>query len=142
MRKGQGATEYLIILAVVVVIALILIGVLGGIPGIGGNAGSQTSSAYWASQEVGISSQALSANTGATDKVVLKNNAKNAVTVNDIVINGVDLAAGETVGPGQTREYTGGVANCTAGQAYSYKTWIVYTDSVTGGTFNVTGENL
>lgn len=33
MAKGQTATEYLIILAVVIIIALIVIGVMGGLPG-------------------------------------------------------------------------------------------------------------
>jgi len=35
-KKGQGATEYLIILAVVIIITLIVVGVMGGLPGIGG----------------------------------------------------------------------------------------------------------
>jgi hypothetical protein len=34
MKKGQTATEYLIIFAVVIIISLIVVGVMGGIPGI------------------------------------------------------------------------------------------------------------
>lgn len=34
MKRGQTATEYLIILAVVIIIALIVVGVMGQIPGI------------------------------------------------------------------------------------------------------------
>ena len=40
MKQAQGATEYLIILAVVIIIALIVVGVMGGIPGIGPVRGS------------------------------------------------------------------------------------------------------
>lgn len=36
MDKGQGATEYLIILVVIIIICFIIIGLMGGIPGIGG----------------------------------------------------------------------------------------------------------
>ena len=45
-KKGQGATEYLIILAIVIIIALIVIGVIGGIPSIGISASSRASSTY------------------------------------------------------------------------------------------------
>lgn len=34
--RGQGATEYLVILAVVLIIALIIVAVMGGIPGVNG----------------------------------------------------------------------------------------------------------
>ncbi|HLD19094.1 MAG TPA: hypothetical protein VJB90_03730, partial [Candidatus Nanoarchaeia archaeon] len=85
MRKAQGATEYLIILAVVVVIALILISVLGGIPGIGGGAGSRTSDAYWANQDIAIVSKAISAS--GADTVVVKNNLKNSITLNTFSVN-------------------------------------------------------
>ena len=39
--RGQGTTEYLIILAVVIVIALVVVGVLGFVPGIGGSTTEQ-----------------------------------------------------------------------------------------------------
>lgn len=49
MKKGQTATEYLIILAVVIIIALIVVGVMGGIPGLGNdpNAPKQSDVAKW-----------------------------------------------------------------------------------------------
>ena len=48
-RKGQGTTEYLIILAVIIVIALVVVGVMGWVPGLSGGITEQQSRAYWQS---------------------------------------------------------------------------------------------
>jgi len=45
--KGQGATEYLVLLAVVLVIALVAIALLGFFPGMAGDAQETQSKAYW-----------------------------------------------------------------------------------------------
>ncbi len=45
--KGQGSTEYLVILAVVLVVALIVIGLLGQFTGFGSAGLEQQSKAYW-----------------------------------------------------------------------------------------------
>ena len=45
--KGQGSTEYLVILAVVLVVALIVIGLLGGFAGFGVSGTESQSQAYW-----------------------------------------------------------------------------------------------
>ena len=45
--KGQGSTEYLVILAVVLVVALIVIGLLGGFAGFGTSGAESQSTAYW-----------------------------------------------------------------------------------------------
>jgi len=47
--KGQGTTEYLIILAVIIVIALVVVGVMGWFPGLGTGITEQQSRAYWQS---------------------------------------------------------------------------------------------
>ncbi len=81
MRKGQTATEYLIILAVVIVIALIVVGVLGGIPGIGSSGQSKASAAYWATLDpISVSSFSNSVANGVT--VVLRNNGKKCLYSN------------------------------------------------------------
>lgn len=46
--RGQGTTEYLIILAVIIVIALVVVGIMGWVPGLGGGISEQQSKAYWA----------------------------------------------------------------------------------------------
>jgi len=130
MRKAQGATEYLIILAVVVVIALILISVLGGIPGIGGGAGSRTSDAYWANQDIAIVSKAISA--AGADTIIVKNNLKNSITLTTLSVNGVAVDSDNVLSAGQEATLSGAIAACTAGQGYSYTVVITYTDSATG----------
>ena len=137
-KKAQGATEYLIVLAIVIIIALIVVGVMGGIPGIGGGASGRSNAAYWSSQDLAFTSYAVSAS--GTDTVVVKNNLRNTVTVTNLVVNGVNLAASESLAAGASRTYTGAVAACTAAQAYSYPAYVTYTDSVTSASFNLTGN--
>ena len=45
--KGQGATEYLVLLAVVLIIALVSIALLGFFPGLAGDARVTQSQSYW-----------------------------------------------------------------------------------------------
>jgi hypothetical protein len=47
MMKGQGATEYLVLLAVVLIIALVSIALLGFFPGLAGDARKTQSDSYW-----------------------------------------------------------------------------------------------
>ena len=111
---------------------------MGGIPGIGGASTSRASANYWESQGVGITDYAVSAS--GTDTIIIKNNQRNAVTLIDLVVNGVDLASNETIGVGGSRTYTGSIAACTADQGYAYDTNIYFQDSKTSANFNVTGD--
>ena len=139
LKKSQTATEYLIILAVVIIIALIVVGVLGGIPGIGKGATSRASIAYWKSADIAITDFAISSS--GTDTIIIKNNQRNSVTVNDLMVNSIDLASGETLSPGASRTYTGNIASCSAGVSFSYTVSVNYQDSVTSGSYNFTGDN-
>ncbi|MFT4312078.1 MAG: class III signal peptide-containing protein, partial [Candidatus Woesearchaeota archaeon] len=53
-KKGQTATEYLVITAVVIIIAVIVISSLGGIPSIGGGVSEQAARAELASMDIGV----------------------------------------------------------------------------------------
>ncbi|MCC7570082.1 hypothetical protein KO465_01910 [Candidatus Micrarchaeota archaeon] len=46
--KGQGATEYLVLLGVVLIVALVAIALLGFFPGLSSDAKETQSRAYWA----------------------------------------------------------------------------------------------
>jgi len=46
-KKGQGATEYLVLLAVVLIVAMVAIALLGFFPGLAGDAKMAQSDAYW-----------------------------------------------------------------------------------------------
>jgi len=47
--RGQGATEYLVLLAVVLIVALVSVALLGFFPGMAGDAQATQSKTYWAS---------------------------------------------------------------------------------------------
>ena len=49
-KKGQGATEYLVLLAVVLIIALVSIALLGFFPGLATDAKLTQSTSYWRSE--------------------------------------------------------------------------------------------
>src|SRR3989344_1563837 len=127
VKKGQTATEYLIILAVVIVISLVVVGVLGGIPGIGASAAARSSAAYWKTQDVAITDYAVS--------------ASGADTIIDAVVNSIDLeSSSSTLGPGASKTYTGSIDACTAGQPFRYSVSLSYQDGVTEATYNITGD--
>src|SRR3989338_6418050 len=137
-RKGHGATEYLIILAIVIIIALIVAGVLGFIPGLGGTASSRTSETFWSARDVALIDPVFSA--GGNDRVTVKNNRVNAVTLTTVSIDGQNFAAGQTVGAGGSVTLSGAFIACTAGQTVSYAVSIAYTDTTTSGAYTDTGS--
>jgi hypothetical protein len=47
MKKGQGASEYLVLLAVVLIVSLVAIALLGGFADVGGGAMESESKQYW-----------------------------------------------------------------------------------------------
>ena len=139
MKKGQTATEYLIILAVVIVISLVVVGVLGGIPGIGASAAARSSAAYWKAQDVAINDYAVSAS--GADTIIVKNNLRNTIAINDVLVNNVDLESdSSTLGPGASKTYIGSIDACTAGQPFRYTVSFSYQDSVTSAAYNSTGD--
>jgi hypothetical protein len=137
--KGQTATEYLIILAVVIIIALIVVGVMGGIPGIGSGAKSQASSAYWRTAEIAITSSSVNP---AGTTLNLRNNNPNTVRINSMTLGGNVLttvpALPITMTAGQTQQLISTNQTCASG-AFSYPVSISYTVTDTGATYVFTG---
>ena len=151
MKKGQTATEYLIILAVVIVIALIVVGVLGGIPGIGQSGQSKASAAYWATLDpIAVSSFSNSAVDGTT--VVLRNNGKTPVTILDFRLGTATVDPASVYGT-DTSLSIGAEAKletlfinvpaaiqcANAGDMFTYDVEIEYTDQTTGATYTFVG---
>lgn len=139
-RKGQGATEYLIILAVVIIIALIVVGVLGGIPGIGKSSSKQASQAYWGSTDIAIPDYYLSAGTDVLT-LNLRNNLDTSIRVQNIsVASTVNGSSTFTLVPGAT-QYTSVAKQCTTvGDPFSFTPVIIqYTDLSTGANYTFTG---
>ncbi|MFW6013758.1 MAG: hypothetical protein ACOCZ6_04495 [Nanoarchaeota archaeon] len=135
-KRGQTATEYLIILAVVIVIALVVVVALGQFPGL---TEDRTDEAYWQMQDIGISSYAFAADEGV---LVLENNMGSAVTVENVTIDEdkteTDLDLSLTVGATGEVDLTG-LDECEQGEAYSYPVEIEYADEATGATYTMDG---
>ncbi len=140
-KKGQGATEYLIILAIVIIIALIVVGAMGGIPGIGTGARSRASTSFWQTADVAIPSYAV---TASDDNMVLdvRNNMRNSVSSLTVTIDGDSATCNQaSLSAGQTTNCTiTDVTTCDAGDAYSFDVSITYTDDETSASYTYTGE--
>jgi len=122
--KGQGATEYLVLLAVVLMIALVSIALLGFFPGLAGDAKKTQSDSYWKSaRPFGIIEHKQS-----TTVLVMQfqNNDPDLRTITNITAStgsnttSVALNAGEKKVIGMT------AVSCTTGAAYEYGINITY----------------
>ena len=90
IKKGQTATEYLIILAVVIVIALVVASLLGGFPGIGANVGANANKGYWATTDIAVSGMSVSPNGSGILKI------RNQLPEN-IKITSIETFSGPTI---------------------------------------------
>jgi hypothetical protein len=141
-KKGQAATEYLIILAVVVIIALIVVGVLGGFQGLSGGITRQQSEAYWSSiADVGVlPNYKISP---AIAELTIRNNRPFPIKVSSVLIDntGAISPAGITIPPGLTANVNVSGHTCIIQEQYSYNIQIIYVDPSTGRTFTFRGQN-
>jgi len=131
-NKGQGTTEYLVILAVIIVIALIVVGVMSWMPGLGTGITEQQSRAYWKSTApVAVVDWKFS--TTASDAVfAVRNMSTDKITITDIVVDGVSLSIDSTgLAAGETRTISGSRACTGAGTTYQYDVNVEY--DVNGG---------
>lgn len=145
--KGQTATEYLIILAVVIIIALIVVAVLGGIPGIGKGAANKASAAYWKSGSTGISIPQYVAFTATDDlNISIQNNLMNTISLTTVRVGGGTLTCAQTsLASGQTTVCSDGTgAGATvcgvSGDAFSLSVSITYIDKEVDATYTFTGD--
>lgn len=140
-NRGQGTTEYLIILAVIIIIALVVAGVMGWFPGLGGAITEQQSKAYWqGTSPIAVTDWQIGGSSGTT-KFTLKNVGTDSLVVNSIKVgnqthtptNNVTINAGET----KVIDANGDIY-CSAGQnTYQYDMIIDY--NVVGG---ISGKKL
>ncbi len=136
-KKGQTATEYLIILAVVIVVALIVVGVMGGIPGIGQGVGTKASAAYWKSTDVAVDSYSVSDSSGDVTLIV-RNNMASSIDITNFTLGTDELTGFGILTPGQTATLTG--AGFTCDGSFSYDVAITYVDQATSAEYTLTGD--
>jgi hypothetical protein len=121
MHRGQGATEYLVLLAVVLIIALVSVALLGFFPGMASDSQVAQSQAYWSGTarpfqaiEASPSVESVCGFASASGyTLVLQNTEADALTVTGISIDnssGFCVAGGAAnapvvVGPGERRTF-------------------------------------
>lgn len=119
MNRGQGTTEYLIILAIVIVIALVVVGVLGGFPRIGSSIGEGQSKTYWSSvQPLALIEWKVGA-TG-TSSLVFQNQTSSSITLNSVLWDTNSITVSQAIGPGGKYTVSSSSVRCSpAGQPFS-----------------------
>lgn len=144
-RKAQGATEYIIILAVVIIIALLVIAAMKAIPSIGKSGASRSSAAFWETADIGFISYAMDSS-GII--INIRNNLKSTITITRITLDeGTDdeesLATSpslpETLTAGEVKTLTSDDVTCSAGNRYSHEVEVKYTDEETNAGYTFTG---
>ncbi|VVB58686.1 Uncharacterised protein [Candidatus Anstonella stagnisolia] len=130
--RGQGATEYLVLLAVVLIIALVAISLLGFFPGLALDAKKTQSDPYWkAALPFGILEHSYSGSTGNLT-VVLQNNGGDRLTIINITIGTVTFNVSTAnysgvFSGGEKKVYIiGGMGTCNAGSSYEFPVNISY----------------
>jgi hypothetical protein len=136
-RKGQGTTEYLIILAVIIVIALVVAGVMGWFPALGAGITESQSKTYWRSTTPLSLDDWTVTTSGA--QFVVRNNTTDTITLTDITMEGSALGLSDTniAAGGTTTTALDNTVTCVSGQTYSYDIIISY-DVVDG----ISGKSL
>lgn len=138
-RKGQGATEYLVLLAVVLIIALVSIALLGFFPGLAIDARITQSNLYWRGEArpFAITDYSFSSTSGNGTLILQNNDAAGAIRIDNVSIATCSgIASTYTVASGDTRTLTVTgcpSANLVAGSVYDYNVSINYTTNSGNG---------
>ena len=146
--RGQGATEYLVLLAVVLIVALVSVALLGFFPGMASDARIAQSSAYWKSVKP-FSIQEHTCTGTVCTLVIHSKEASGQYTVTSLNVGGCTANATQTTfSPGETKIMT--IGTCTSGisgQIYDVGVNFTYStpnNAITGvkqyGTKNIIGK--
>jgi hypothetical protein len=145
-RKGQGATEYLVLLAVVLIVAMVAIALLGFFPGLAGDAKIAQSDAYWRGTARPFSILEHSF-TGTTLRLIIQNTEADQRRVTNISVGSTQYAttvpSSYVPGTGSAFYSAGEKHNetitmttaCTAGNTYELYVNFTYSNadgSITG----------
>ena len=131
--RGQGATEYLVLLAAVLIIALVSLALLGFFPGMAGDAKISQSAAYWRSEAKPFSILEHSYSGTTLTLVVQLKEATGSFKMTNISVadstNSSIPAGGKTFNAGETKTvYVYGIAtDLVAGDMYEFPVNMTYT---------------
>jgi len=130
-KRGQGATEYLVILGAVLLVALVIVSLLGWFPSLGGATKEQQSKSYWSgaspfaitTYKVSTGAITFSVSNRLADKLLLTN-----ISVQDGFGTDVSIAApnqyfnaGEEIVLANTTALGNPCAGKVAGTAFEFK---------------------
>jgi hypothetical protein len=142
-RKGQGTTEYLIILAVIIVIALVVVGVMGWVPGLSGGITEQQSRAYWQSTSpFSIIEYKFS---GTTAELEIQNISANKLTLTSLQFDGEGtLGSSISFNAGERKLVTvTGLSNCgNAGTGFDKNVTFTYNSKKVSGLVQIGDKGL
>jgi len=119
MMRAQGATEYLVLLAVVLIVALVSVALLGFFPGMASDAQETQSKMYWSSASpisiVEVAARHLHNTAGSpevnhtTIYLRIKNNGPYQISITKILAGGNSISSVYTGGWGPTTSLPGRV---------------------------------
>jgi len=145
--RGQGATEYLVLLAVVLIVALVSVALLGFFPGMASDARITQSSSYWRGQARPFAILDNSCTTTTCVLILQNMEANGPYTITSLGLSTCTANATSTsFAAGETK--TMSIGTCpsgTSGSVYDLNVTITYTtpNGVTSkqyGTKNVIGK--
>jgi hypothetical protein len=115
-KKGQGATEYLVLLAVVLIIALVAIALLGFFPSLAGTARITQSKAYWeGATPIAIKNYKIDGNDTSVE-LELQNTANTKIKITDISFDGTSTGMNGTISAGKIKVLDGTVPSGTCSE--------------------------
>ncbi|VVB66419.1 Class III signal peptide [Candidatus Gugararchaeum adminiculabundum] len=131
-RKGQGSTEYLVLLAIVLVVAGVVVYLLGFFPGLTGGISEDQSKIYWKSiTPISIIDYTIASGTGLA-QVDMQNTLNEDVSITSISFDGNALTGltNANLTAGQRKTISGTIPSgvrCTGpGTQFSYRVVITY----------------
>ncbi len=118
-QSGQGATEYLVLLAVVLIVALVSVALLGFFPGMASDARITQSNAYWKAVKPFSITEHTCAGTICT-LVIHSKEASGQYTITSLNVGACTPNATSTpFSPGESKPMSiGGCPNGASGQIY------------------------
>jgi len=144
--KAQGATEYLVLLAVVLIVALVSVALLGFFPGMAADARITQSSSYWRGQARPFAILDNSVTAAGVGTFILQNmEANGPYTITALGVSNGTNSTSTSFAAGETKTMTMTGIGGTSGSIYDYNVTITYTtpNSVTSkqyGTKNLIGR--
>ena len=118
--KGQAATEYLILLAIVLIVSISVIGTFIDMSSVVGSLGSRTVRWFWKDADIAITAHTVYHN--GTGVFIIRNNKGYTITIDRIAIGKNEYEVGETIYPGRSRTVSiDGIETGNAGAYYSKK---------------------